>query len=134
MTKREMLTAIAKHVKGNARQIDEAIEVAIAEKTRERIFEVYRFFRSHPEQAGFCLYLLSGIQFKNPAPGSLPENRKRVYDVLIIETLERKVQVEAMSPSEAEDKVRKQWNDEEQMLSWGDFKNVEFEALESYGK
>lgn len=65
MTKREMVTAIAKHVKGNPKQVREAIEYAIAEKRHARIEEVYRFFLNHHENADFCLSLLSGIQFNN---------------------------------------------------------------------
>lgn len=66
MTKREMVKEIAKHLTGNPNQISKAIEYAVREKTKERIQEVYHFFRNHREQAGYCMNLLSGIQFKNP--------------------------------------------------------------------
>lgn len=65
MTKREMVKAIAKHVKGNPNQIAKAIDYAVSDKRRERILEVYEFFTNHHENADFCLYLLSGIQFNN---------------------------------------------------------------------
>lgn len=65
MTKREMVKAIAKHVKGNPNQIAKAIDYAVSDKSRERILEVYEFFTHHHENADFCLYLLSGIQFNN---------------------------------------------------------------------
>lgn len=66
MTKREMVKEIAKHITGNPQQISRAIEYAVREKTKDRIEQVYQFFVNHREQAGFCMNLLTGIQFKNP--------------------------------------------------------------------
>lgn len=60
-----MVKAIAEHVKGNPKQIAKAIEYAVAEKSKERIQQVYQFFTNHNENADFCLCLLSGIQFNN---------------------------------------------------------------------
>lgn len=54
------------------------------------------------------------------------------YEVLITETLERKVKVEASSLQEAEEKVREAYRREEHVLDWSDFTGVEFKPMESH--
>lgn len=54
------------------------------------------------------------------------------YEVLITETLERKVKVEASSLQEAEEKVREAYYNEEHVLDWSDFTGVEFNPMESH--
>lgn len=53
------------------------------------------------------------------------------YRVEIRETLRKVVEVEAESPSQAIEKVREQWLDEEYVLGGDDFYDVEFEDLPS---
>ena len=54
------------------------------------------------------------------------------YEVLITETLERKVKVEASSLQEAEEKVREAYSREEHVLDWSDFTGVEFKPMVSH--
>lgn len=53
------------------------------------------------------------------------------YNVIIIETLERVVEVEAESVEDAKYIVKKQWRRGEHVLDSGDFTDVEFDVEEN---
>lgn len=55
---------------------------------------------------------------------------KTVYEVVVRETLERRVAVTAESKEEALAKVKKDYKDCAIVLDWSDFKNVEFSTEE----
>lgn len=52
------------------------------------------------------------------------------FNVIIKETLEREIVVTANSKEEAEEKVRKRYEDAEVILDWEDFVAVEFTTTE----
>ena len=54
------------------------------------------------------------------------------YDVMIKETLMKKVSVEAKNPEEAKEKIRSEWQRGEHILEADDFLDVEFECDEPY--
>lgn len=56
---------------------------------------------------------------------------KKEYVVYITETLQRKVKVEATSLTEAEEKVQEMYSNEEVILNYLDFLEVEFDATEN---
>ena len=93
MTKKEIFLAIANNVNANDTQLGKAMEQAF-KQPKERFEQVYSYFQKHPEQSGFCLCLLSGIQFKNPATPEQEFNSKRdalkaEMDAIIAEGEER---------------------------------------------
>lgn len=55
----------------------------------------------------------------------------REYDITIIETLKKKVTVEAESQEEAERLVNDRWHNSEYILDADDFQDVQFESAES---
>lgn len=63
MTKKEMIKTIAKDC--NGRDIDKikAVKQALDDHKLPFIKKIYRFYRSHPEMAGLCLHLLTGMEF-----------------------------------------------------------------------
>lgn len=55
------------------------------------------------------------------------------YEVLITETLQRKVKVEAETPAQARELVMERWHNEEYVLGGDDFYDVEFETMVDNG-
>lgn len=58
---------------------------------------------------------------------------EKEFDVIITETLRKKVTVEAESPVEAEQLVSDMWHNSEYILDADDFVGVEFECEEEQG-
>ena len=52
------------------------------------------------------------------------------YDVVITETLQRTVQIEANDRDEAEQIAKEKWRKSEHVLNENDFKSVEYHAYE----
>ena len=55
------------------------------------------------------------------------------YEVLITETLQRKVKVEAETQAQARELVMERWHNEEYVLGGDDFYDVEFETMVDNG-
>lgn len=56
------------------------------------------------------------------------EQKEKDYIVIITETLTRRVNVKACNQDEAEEKVRKQYENEEIVLDYNDFSSVSYEV------
>ena len=54
--------------------------------------------------------------------------KEKDYIVIITETLTRRVNVKACNQDEAEEKVRKQYENEEIVLDYNDFSSVSYEV------
>lgn len=54
----------------------------------------------------------------------------KTYEVVVTETLQRTVYIDAKSAEEAKDEVEKQYHNEEIVLDWGDYQGTEFEVVE----
>lgn len=63
MTKREMVKTIARDCNGDDREKKKCVEMALKDHKLPYIKEIYRFYRSHPETAGVCMHLLTGMEF-----------------------------------------------------------------------
>ena len=54
----------------------------------------------------------------------------KTYRVVVTETLQRTVYIDAKSAEEALDKVQEMYDNEEIVLDWGDYQDTEIEVAE----
>ena len=54
----------------------------------------------------------------------------KTYRVVITETLQRTVYIDAKSAEEAKDVVEERYRNEEIVLDWGDYQDTEIEVVE----
>ena len=57
-------------------------------------------------------------------------NKMKTYAVVITETLQRTVYIDAKSAEEAKDVAEERYRNEEIVLDWGDYQDTEIEVAE----